>query len=286
MKKPSIGQWRSEQAHQRFIEMEDGFWRERWPDPPAALDLETFAGTTRMYRWEGAGPPIVFLHGMGGTGLTWSPYVELLRGRDVYAIDTIGDVGRSEQRVVIEDAAGLARWLGETLDGAGIEAAHLVGTSYGAYLALNLASRAPQRVAALTLIDSAGLAPFRLGKFMLWGMPMLLGSKAPARLRTRLARRYAMLEDPRLMQAALLAQWNHPFPLPAPVVLTDDELRGITVPTSVIVAGKSAPFDPAIAATRARLLPNAVVDVVPDAGHEISWTHIDHCLGMVKRATP
>ena len=181
MSKPGIAEWRSEGARQRFIEMEDEIWRERWPEPPVALDVDTYAGTSRVYRWAGVGEPVVFLHGMGGTGRTWSPYVEHLVGRDVHAIDTIGDVGRSQQRVVIEDAAGLARWLAETLTAAGIARGHLVGTSYGGSLALGLAVRAPERVSSLTLIDSGGLAPFRFGRFMLWGLPMLLGSLAPGR---------------------------------------------------------------------------------------------------------
>ena len=108
MKAPGIGEWRSDEARRRFVEMEDQLWSEHWPRAPIALDLESFAGTTRVYRWPGDGEAVVFLHGMGATGLSWSPYVERLAGRDVYAVDTIGDVGRSEQREVIADAAGLA----------------------------------------------------------------------------------------------------------------------------------------------------------------------------------
>jgi pimeloyl-ACP methyl ester carboxylesterase len=171
MNRPRISRWRSEAARERFVTMEDEIWAERWPEPPPAQDVDTYAGPTRVYRWPGAGEPIVFLHGMGGTGLMWSPYVERLAGRDLCAIDTIGDVGRSVQRIPIEDADGLARWLAESLTGAGIERAHLVGTSYGGFLALGLAVREPERVSSLTLIDSGGLAPFRLGRFMLWGLP-------------------------------------------------------------------------------------------------------------------
>jgi pimeloyl-ACP methyl ester carboxylesterase len=214
MKPQGIGEWRTEAARQRFVAMEGELWRERWPNPPAALDVNSYAGTTRVYRWPGTGEPIVFLHGMGGTALTWSPYVERLTGRDAYAIDTIGDVGRSRQRAVIEDATGLASWLEETLTGAGIERAHLVGTSYGGFLALSLAVRAPERVASLTLIDSGGLAPFRLGRFMLWGLPMLLGAAAPGPIRRLLARWRPMLKDPRVMRIALHAQMNHRFRLP------------------------------------------------------------------------
>ena len=211
MKPPRVAEWRSEAARQRFIEMEDELWRERWPEPPVALDVDSYAGTTRVYRWPGMGVPIVFLHGMGGTGLSWSPYVEALAGRDLYAVDTIGDVGRSQQRAVIEDANGLATWLAETLTDCGIERAHVVGTSYGGFIALSLAVHAGARVSSLTLIDSAGLAPFRLGRFMLWGLPNLFGSLAPGPLRRRLARRRPLLEDPRIMRIALHAQMNHPF---------------------------------------------------------------------------
>jgi pimeloyl-ACP methyl ester carboxylesterase len=137
--------------------MADELWRERWPAPPAALDVDSYAGTTRIYWWPGTGEPIVFLHGMGGTGLTCSPYVERLAGRDVYAIDTIGDVGRSQQLAVVEDANGLATWLGEALTGADIQRAHVVGTSYGGFIALSLAVHAGgERVSSLTLIDSGG----------------------------------------------------------------------------------------------------------------------------------
>ena len=283
MKPPRVAEWRSEAARQRFIEMEDELWRERWPEPPVALDVDSYAGTTRVYRWPGMGEPIVFLHGMGGTGLSWSPYVEALAGRDLYAVDTIGDVGRSQQRAVIEDANGLATWLAETLTDCGIERAHVVGTSYGGFIALSLAVHAGARVSSLTLIDSAGLAPFRLGRFMLWGLPNPFGSLAPGPLRRRLARRRPLLEDPRIMRIALHAQMNHPFRLPGAELLTDEELTSITVPTVVIVAGKSAPFAPQIQGERAGLIPNANVEIIRGARHDLSWSHVDHCVAYLSR---
>jgi pimeloyl-ACP methyl ester carboxylesterase len=52
-------------------------------------------------------------------------------------------------------------------------------------------------------------------------------------------------------------------------------------PTAVVVAGKSAPFAAAVQASRARLIPHAEVVVVPDARHELSWTHVDLCASHV-----
>ena len=288
--KGEISGWRSAEAERLFRSIEDELIAEQWPDGVDAVDVDTGFGTTHVYRWIDRGPsagvPIVFLHGMGGTGATWAAYVERLARHDVYALDTIGDVGRSVQRAVITDADDLARWLDETLAALGIEHCHLVGTSYGGWLALNLAARRPARVAALTLIDSGGLAPFRLGRFMLWGMPMLLGWLAPNPIRRRLARTRPLLEDRRLMRMALRGQRNHPFRLPKPEPLTDAQLAAIRVPTTVIVAGRSAPFDPRVAAARARTIPGATVDVLDDAGHEVSWSHVDRCLSHVESATP
>src|SRR5689334_12760955 len=110
---------------------------------------------THAYVWAGSGPPLVFLHGAGGTALEWFDYVESRDGRAVYAVDTIGDVGRSIQEEPFRDAAHLAQWLDETLDGLNLSRAHLVGSSYGGWLALNQAVRKPERVASISLLDPA-----------------------------------------------------------------------------------------------------------------------------------
>jgi pimeloyl-ACP methyl ester carboxylesterase len=169
------------------------------------------------------------------------------------------------------------------MTGAGIARAHLAGTSYGGYLALNLAVRVPQRVASITLIDAGGLSAFRLGRFMLWGLPNLLGSKAPPPIRRRMARTRPLLEDPRVMKMALLGQTNHRFGLPGLVEIADDELRSIIAPATAVIAGRSAPFEPRLAARRAALIPGAVVDVVDGAGHEVMWTHVDRCVDHISR---
>lgn len=286
---PGISRWRSVESERRFRSIEHELIAQHWPNGVDTVDVETSFGTTHVYRWLGSDlsstDPIVFLHGMGGTGATWATYVDQLEDRNVYALDTMGDVGRSVQRAAIPDTDALARWLDETLIALGLERCQLVGTSYGGWLALNFAVRQPARVIALTLIDTGGLAPLRLGRFMLWGVPMLLGWLAPGPIRRRLARNRPLLEDPRLMRMALLGQRNHPFRLPKPEPLTDEELATIGVPTTVVIAGRSAPFAPRIAAERARQIPSVTVDIVDGAGHDVSWSHVDRCLAHLTSAT-
>ena len=278
--------WRSDDAERRFRKLEDELLADRFPDGVKTVDVDTKWGRTHVYRWPGSGTPVVFLHGMGGTGASWPQYVERLHGRDLYGIDTVGDVGRSVPAARMESRDDLAEWLDETLAGLGVEQAHLVATSYGGMLALDLAIRRPSRIEAMTLIDPGALAPFRLLRFMLWGVPMLLGFILPGPIRRRLARTRPLLEDPRLMRLGFIGQRHHPFKMPGAEPFSDEELRRVDVPTTVILAGRSAAFDASVAAERIRLLiPGAVVDVVEGAGHEVSWSHVDRCIAGVTPST-
>jgi pimeloyl-ACP methyl ester carboxylesterase len=109
--------------------MEDALWREATGPAPAEIDVQTRFGVTRAYRWAGDGTPIVFLHGGGMTSVSWAPYAQALSSREVYAVDIMGDAGRSEPTARITCATDMAAWLDETLAGLRIERAHLVGHS-------------------------------------------------------------------------------------------------------------------------------------------------------------
>src|SRR4051812_16474907 len=179
----NLSEWSSAEAEQRFRRMEDELAAELLTERPDSIVVPTRLGPTQVYRWPGTGEPIVFLHGATGTGLTWGRYVEGRGDRPAYAVDTIGDVGRSRQVVAVESADDLAEWLDQTLEGVGVEGAHFVGTSYGAFLALNQAVRRPSRVRSLFLIDSAGLVEVRMLRFILWGVSAMLASLLPRPMR-------------------------------------------------------------------------------------------------------
>jgi pimeloyl-ACP methyl ester carboxylesterase len=281
----NAGGWRTDDAELRFRELEDELLSVGWPGGVDTVEVETRWGRTHIYRWPGEGPPIVFLHGMGGTGATYPQYVERLAGRDMYGIDTPGDVGRSVAITPLKSRDDLGDWLDDTLAALDLDDAHLIGTSYGGILALNMAIRRPRRIASITVIDPGALAPLRLVRFVLWGVPMLLGFVLPGPLRRFLAKKRPLLEDRRVTRAAFFGQRHHRFDLPDAEPFADDELRGITVPTSVFIGAKSAAFDATIAAKRAQLIQGAVVDVIDGGGHDVSWTHVDRCTQHLLPAT-
>src|SRR5689334_8288226 len=271
-----VAAWKSPQAEERFRRTEDEFWREGFASVPPSVDIETSVGSTHVYRWAGDGAPVVFLHGATGTSVSWWEYVNEFAGRDMYAIDTMGDVGRSVQRVALHDAAHQAEWLDETLAGLACGPAHFVGTSYGGWLALNLAVRKPDRVASMTLLDHVGLARLDLARFMVWGMCCFVGSMLPAPGRRRVAvwTRMPLIEDKRLLRWVFYGQRNHRAALVRPEPLDDDTLRSIGVPSVVLLGEKSVVHRSVGVAEHVRAVnPDLQVEVVAGAGHALPVSH-------------
>jgi pimeloyl-ACP methyl ester carboxylesterase len=121
-------------------------------------------------------------------------------------------------------------------------------------------------------------------RFMLWGTSTLFASWLPTPLRMRAAKRLRMpvLEDPRVMRLGLYGQLNHRGRLLRPEPLTDEQLRAIEQPLFLVLGEKSEVFPTADVRARAgRLLPRATIEVVEDAGHGVSLSHVEILTGWL-----
>ena len=97
-------------------------------------------------------PPIVLIHGAGGTHLHWSPQSRRIPGQRIYALDLPGH-GKSGG-LGSQSVADYARSVVEFLDALGFNQAVIVGHSMGSAIALTLALDHPRRVAGLGLVGS------------------------------------------------------------------------------------------------------------------------------------
>jgi pimeloyl-ACP methyl ester carboxylesterase len=97
-----------------------------------------------------AGPPVVFLHGAGGTHQHWLYQVRDLAHSATYALDLPGH-GRSEGEGR-DSIAAYGDWLVAFLDAIGEDQAVLVGHSMGGAIAQDVALRQAARVAGLGLV--------------------------------------------------------------------------------------------------------------------------------------
>ena len=103
--------------------------------------------------WErrGAGEPLLLIHGLGYARWGWEPVLEqLARSFGVILFDNRG-IGESDAPPGPYTVPELAADALQVLDEAGVERAHVLGTSLGGMVAQELALASPQRVDRLVL---------------------------------------------------------------------------------------------------------------------------------------
>lgn len=107
----------------------------------------------------GAGPLVVFLHGIGGNRSNWDDQIDVVAAEFTAAAWDARGYGDSDDYAEELDFAEFSADLLRVLDLFGVRSAHLVGVSMGGRIALDFYGRVPDRVATLTLADtSAGSA--------------------------------------------------------------------------------------------------------------------------------
>ena len=118
-------------------------------------DEWTRYGGLRMHvrNWGGEGRPVVLLHGLASTCRIWD-FVAPILARDfaVIAVDQRGhgDSGKPEHGLDFASVAGDAAAL---LEGRGIQRPVLVGHSWGADVALELAAARPELLQGIVFVD-------------------------------------------------------------------------------------------------------------------------------------
>ncbi|MCC9308947.1 alpha/beta fold hydrolase [Kitasatospora sp. RB6PN24] len=275
MTRASVGHFVSEEARTEFLAAYDRAM-ELWPGPRRALDVETAYGTVHVHHYGPAtGEPVVLLHGHAGHASNWYRQIAALgECHPVYAIDTLDDPGRSVQRAVAAGSEENAAWLGEVFAGLGLDRIHLVGLSYGGWLALNQAVHAPERLASIAPLDPGGIegVPARFYVHMVGG---LLGMLAPRRFRPALGRLLAnpaLSSPPEMIAPLMLAMRTYrPTGRPAARPFTDEELGSVRVPALVLLGRRSALLRPRQALARiTALIPDVQAEIVEGAGHGLN----------------
>jgi pimeloyl-ACP methyl ester carboxylesterase len=115
-------------------------------------------------RWSVA-PPVVLLHGLNNSCLSWSQVAPLLAtDRRVLMLDLPGH-GRSERPNVGYQLDWYAQLVARWLEAVGIEKADIVGHSFGGGVAQMLLLQCPERIRRIVLVAAGGL-----GKGVGWSL--------------------------------------------------------------------------------------------------------------------
>lgn len=114
-------------------------------------------GIKTHYLVAGDGPPVLLIHGLGASVVTWRDNVEPLSQRfRVYAIDLPGH-GDTDKPDIDYTLETMLDYLRGFLDALGLGRVSLVGSSAAGAVAFYMALNHPDRVDKLVLVDSAGL---------------------------------------------------------------------------------------------------------------------------------
>ena len=124
---------------------------------PVPETVTVDAGTLRFLRQGEEGEPLVLLHGFGGDLNNWLFAGPALAAEHVvYTLDVPGHGGSSKD-VGAGDLDSFVGAVTQFLDAHDLQRIHIAGHSLGGLIGASLALGAPERVASLTLVASAGL---------------------------------------------------------------------------------------------------------------------------------
>jgi pimeloyl-ACP methyl ester carboxylesterase len=122
---------------------------------PAEEYLSFPGGRVHVLRG-GAGEPVLFLHAAGGAG-HWLEFHQLLaRQFEVFAPDHPG-FGGSDDLPEVEAIDDLVFHYLDVIERLGLQRPHVVGASFGGWIAAELAVAAPHAIGSLVLLSAAGL---------------------------------------------------------------------------------------------------------------------------------
>lgn len=240
---------------------------------PHTIESVTAAGARIRLFHGGAGRPVVFLHGAGGhTG--WMAFLEELSGRfAVYAPEHPG-FGRSDDPPWLDEVADLAYFHLDLLQALGLGRVHLVGTSFGGWVAAEMAVRNTQRLASLTLVGAVGITAGGEPIPDTFRMPDEENLRRyyadPERAARRLSDLARAFEDPAVMRLvaknrATVARLAYRPRFHNPSLAK--WLHRIDVPTLLMWGAEDRLVPPAFGEAYRVLIPNSRLVVLPEAGH-------------------
>ncbi|MCZ2849874.1 alpha/beta fold hydrolase [Modestobacter sp. VKM Ac-2978] len=236
---------------------------------PSTIDVR---GAQVAYRRAGQGEPVVYFHGAGLTR-RWLPFYEALSQSTDLLVPEHPGFGDTPMPKWLESFDDLVLHYADLLDAFGLERVHLVGHSFGGWIAAEFASFFPERLRSLQLVAPAGLKgaflhdPFRQE-----------GHEALERVFNGAADRFPeyleggepveeTVQDYKELTGLARFAWNPRYDRKL-----DRRLGRVAVPTQIVLPDDDRVIDKSVAARYAELIPGAKVVDIP--GSSVPTSHV------------
>jgi 3-oxoadipate enol-lactonase len=227
---------------------------------------------------QGAGPLVVFMHGIGGNRTNWRDQLPAFAPHFTAAAWDARGYGLSEDYDGPLDFGDFSADLLRLLDHFRADRAHLVGLSMGGRIAVDFWDRHPERVASMTLCDTrAGLGSMteeqRREFIRLRQEPLLAGKEprdiAPAVAKSLVGPRAVPGSYERLIESmTILRKQSYLKSIAASIGYRRKVALGnVRVPTHVVVGADDTLTPPAVSRDTAARVPGARLTIIEGAGH-------------------
>jgi pimeloyl-ACP methyl ester carboxylesterase len=279
--------FRSEEIRAQLMAIYDEALR-HWPVAFETIFVPTRYGKTHVIAsGDPASPPLVMLHPAAVGSFVWSSIIAPLSERHrVYALDTIGDVGKSE----LTDPGRYPKkgreytaWLDDVHERLDITRADVVAGSMGGWIAMNHAIYAPYRLRRLVLLGPMGLPAWRATLAVL--IPFAWYRVRPTEAKFDRIIFRSLGEGARANRE--FRPWMQIMEQAKPLVgqpinIPARKLATIKSRTLVMLGGKDGLIGSAAAAAkRARNIPGCEIEILPNAGHLMSVDEPEFVSGRI-----
>lgn len=232
-----------------------------------------------------ASPVMLLLHGFGNQAHIWDPFAGTVAGRyHIYALDLRGH-GDSDHADAYGDTLNADDVLA-VCDALGLTRVTLIGFSMGGACSMILISRRPELVERLVIVDRGPESDPR-GRER---MARAVGQARSVFPNREEALAYIRMANPRRSEELVQASLNHAFrelPSGEYQLKYDQKLRdgrlghagpgvdlwrcleAVKCPMLLVRGGESDILPPAVAEKMVHMLPDARLEVVPNAGHTV-----------------
>jgi len=293
------GLYKSESGYRAIMTWYDGLV-DKMEFPHESIFVDTAFGKTHMIAaGDIAAEPMFLIPGVAGSAPLWRRQLkDLSKNHRVYALDMLGQPGRSEGRPLSYLNDDFVHWLTAVMDELNIAKANVVGASVGGWVALRSGIVAPERINKSVMLGPTGICRARL-PIKIWLTKVLGNSSSADVLENDLTAKSIAAKgkkgtfgtfDRQLARAMSLAtkhfrvdrsvgiyneQTGRINPVASAKVLrrffmaeSAHSLRSFAVPGLIILGQHETLYNPVKMGQKARrLMPDVRVEVVPNAGH-------------------
>lgn len=242
----------------------------QWPVPYEYLNVKTRYGNTFVIAsGDKNKEPVILLHGSSTNSAMWmGDITKLSRDYRVYAVDIIGEPGKSNESRPEMKPQNYSNWIMDILEQLNISKVNLIGNSLGGWFALSFATLNPHRVKRLVLIATSGVAPEKKSFLVKVVFLSLLGQKGVNKI-NNIVYGNQKISD-KITEFGNLVFKNYNPRIDSLYLFNDNELKNLTMPTFLIVGENDALLPSEKTANRLKKLMNKIeIKMIKGGGHVV-----------------